>query len=82
MPITLVVPISLQMGWIESPGYFCVASETSRDVSTQYCQALLGSLPEQKFSGFIWGDPAYESVPTSDLQDNKFRFLIEVVVTS
>ena len=27
----LVVPTSLQMGWAESPPYFCAASETARD---------------------------------------------------
>ncbi len=30
--IELVVPNSLQMGWSESPPYFCAASETARDV--------------------------------------------------
>jgi hypothetical protein len=28
-PVCLVVPDSLQMGWVESPAYFCVASETA-----------------------------------------------------
>jgi hypothetical protein len=32
MPITLVVPTSLQMGWVESPPYFCAATETARDI--------------------------------------------------
>ena len=30
--IEIVVPNSLQMGWTESPPYFCAASETARDV--------------------------------------------------
>ncbi len=30
--IEIVVPNSLQMGWSESPPYFCAASETARDV--------------------------------------------------
>ncbi len=30
--IELVVPNSLQMGWTESPPYFCAASETARDI--------------------------------------------------
>ena len=34
-PTRLVVPTSLQMGWVESPPYFCAASETARDVATQ-----------------------------------------------
>ncbi len=33
-PVTLVVPTSLQMGWVESPPYFCAAMETSQDVTT------------------------------------------------
>ena len=27
-PVRLVVPMTLQMGWIEPPPYFCAASET------------------------------------------------------
>ena len=32
LPIQIVVPSSLQMGWKDSPPYFCSATETSRDV--------------------------------------------------
>ena len=31
-PPSIVVPHALQMGWTESPGYFCAATETGRDV--------------------------------------------------
>lgn len=31
-PVTLVIPSAIQMGWEESPGYFCSASEMARDV--------------------------------------------------
>ena len=31
-PLRLVIPSALQMGWTESPGYFCAATETTRDV--------------------------------------------------
>ena len=31
-PIRIVVPSALQMGWVESPGYFCCATETIRDL--------------------------------------------------
>ena len=34
---TLVIPSALQMGWAESPPFFCTASETARDVA----QALI-----------------------------------------
>ena len=30
--IEIVVPSSLQMGWCESPPYFCAATETARDI--------------------------------------------------
>ena len=35
-PLQLVVPRSLQMGWRDSPPYFCSATETARDVAVDY----------------------------------------------
>jgi hypothetical protein len=32
-PVRIVIPSALQMGWRESPGYFCAATETGRDVA-------------------------------------------------
>ena len=43
--VALVVPTLLQMGWIESPPYFCAASETARDVAAQYAELPLNELP-------------------------------------
>ena len=37
-PTTLVVPTSLQMGWVESPPYFCAETEISRNISTEYIE--------------------------------------------
>jgi len=34
-PIEIVVPSCLQMGWCESPPFFCTASETARDVAQE-----------------------------------------------
>ena len=48
MPIKLVVPTSLQMGWIESPPYSCTVSETGRDVVEQYIKTPVGSLAEHR----------------------------------
>jgi hypothetical protein len=31
-PTRIVVPSALQMGWAQSPGYFCAATETGRDI--------------------------------------------------
>ena len=50
-PTKLVIPTSLQMGWIESPPFFCAASETGRDVAEQYVETRIGSLPDHKFVG-------------------------------
>jgi hypothetical protein len=35
-PTTLMVPTSLQMGCVESPSYFCTATETSHDIANEY----------------------------------------------
>ena len=48
-PRRLVVPSSLQMGWVESAPYFCAASETARYVAVEYIETGIGSLPTHKF---------------------------------
>ena len=45
----LVVPTSLQMGWIESPTYFCTVSETEQYVVEQYIENPVVSLAKHKF---------------------------------
>lgn len=35
----LVIPDALQMGWSESPPFFCVATETARDIADNYFTA-------------------------------------------
>lgn len=37
-PIMLVIPNALQMGWTESPPFFCAGTETARDVADKYWQ--------------------------------------------
>ncbi len=49
-PIYLVVPTSLQMGWVESPPFFGAASETARDVAQNYSKTKLGTLLPHKFT--------------------------------
>ena len=44
-PIQTVVPSALQMGWAESPPFFCVALETVRDVAETYMSERVGTLP-------------------------------------
>ena len=42
-PVRLVVPTSLQMGWVESLPYFCTATETAQDVASEYLDTAIGS---------------------------------------
>jgi len=47
--IKIFVPNSLQMGWCESPPYFCAATETARDV-IYHLLASAHQLPNHKFT--------------------------------
>ena len=44
----IVVPASLQMGWCESPPYFCAATETARDVIDNLLASDV-TLPDHRF---------------------------------
>ena len=78
-PIRLVIPTSLQMGWIESPPYFCTASETARDAAGEYCETKVGSLPRHKFEGISC--KGMEERPEGEGQGGgTFKYLIEVYV--
>ena len=35
-PIRLVIPSAVQMGWVESPGYFCSVTEAARDLTQHF----------------------------------------------
>jgi hypothetical protein len=48
-PIQIVISTSLQMGWVESPPYFCAAKETARDVAEEYIKMPVSSLHDHKF---------------------------------
>jgi hypothetical protein len=37
-PTRLVIPSALQMGWNESPAYFCATTETARDVAQTWIE--------------------------------------------
>jgi hypothetical protein len=54
--IQIVVPTSLQMGWVESPPYFCAASETARDIAMDYTNTEVGTVPVHKFTKYTRGD--------------------------
>ena len=73
----IVVPNSLQMGWCESPPFFCAASETGRDVIASLLHTTLTTHPfEHKMLPKNFSDIPMRQ--TADLQT--FATLIEVYV--
>lgn len=78
MPVALVVPASLQMGWVESPPYFCAASETARDVAADYVETPIGSLPDHKFQDMAMGSEAVKQLPIEG--SGELRYMVEVYV--
>ena len=80
-PPKLVVPTSLQMGWIESPPFFCAASETGRDVATQYIDMPVGALPRHKFEHHTMSAAEVAILPDgTDWSPAGFAYLLEVYV--
>jgi hypothetical protein len=51
-PIRLVVPSALQMGWAESPAYFCAATETGRDIIHRAVESKI-ELPPHVFEEYM-----------------------------
>ncbi len=43
-PVILVIPSSLQMGWVELPLFFCEATKMSRDIAMEYSNTAVRSL--------------------------------------
>jgi hypothetical protein len=78
-PTMLVVPTSLQMGWVESPPYFCTATETARDIATEYTDMPVGSIPAHKFSKYTANGESYGEL-AEDHDGQPFRTMIEVYV--
>ena len=75
--IKLVVPTSLQMGWIESPPYFCTASETARDVAAWYAELPIGEQPDHKFLHHTQGHADFANLPHR-ARIRTLRYMIEV----
>jgi hypothetical protein len=57
----LVIPNSLQMGWCESPPFFCSGSETARDVIEQIADDP--NLPPHRFETTMLKDITEEKIP-------------------
>ena len=75
----LVVPTSLQMGWIESPPYFCAASEIGRDVAAQYIDTPIGSLTKHKFQHLTDTSDDVKSLPVTS-KNGPLSTVLEVYV--
>ena len=66
--ILIVVPHSLQMGWRESPPYFCAATETARDV-IQNMFVTLPPLPHHPLEEKMYASTTVPNViPPPELQ--------------
>ena len=77
--IRLVVPTSLQMGWIESPPYFCTASETARDVAAQYAELPMGHCDTHPLIHHTTKHGDYAALPRNRTStDPPLRYLIEI----
>jgi hypothetical protein len=68
------------MGWVESPPYFCAASETARDVTTDYIDMPVGSLTPHKFEKYIVGGVDYNTLPDTSTPLKGFLYMVEVFV--
>ena len=79
-PIILVVPTSLQMGWVESPPFFCAASETARDIAVEYIETNVSSLPKHKFIDHVMTSESIQELPTKCEEETGFIYMVEVYV--
>ncbi len=80
-PITLVVPTSLQMGWVKSPPYFCTAMETARDISMDYIETEINSLPLHKFEHYVVRASEFATLPMmAHDKQGCFLYMVEVYV--
>ena len=78
--VQIVLPTLLQMGWVESPPYFCAAIEMAQDVAIEYIETLVNLLRPHKFHKYVVGDVDHETLPESHNSDNRFLYIVEVYV--
>jgi hypothetical protein len=78
-PLQLVVPSCLQMGWCDSPAFFCAASETARDITQDLANTPVGSLPHHPLEDWLLHPAEW---PDSNIEEyaNKFLHVLEVYV--
>jgi hypothetical protein len=83
-PVQLVIPDALQMGWSESPPFFCAATETARNV-IQADMDTNKHVTEQPMEDIMmnidWASIPKHSGPSNSGPDKtKFLKLVEVYI--
>ena len=73
-----MAPTSIQMGWTESPPYFCTVSETGRDVAEQYTETPVGSLAQHKFVNLTEVNSEFAELKKKDTSMEPFNYMLEV----
>ena len=76
----LVIPTYLQMGWIESPAYFCAASETVWGLGKENAQTTIGGLPDNKYLKYTKNRSEYLALFDNSPEDRPLKFMMEVYV--
>jgi hypothetical protein len=74
----LVIPTSLQMGWIKSPPFFCAASETAWDITAAYIGALIGKLTDNKFIEWTTDSDEFRNLPPQAIDAAGLKYVLEV----
>jgi hypothetical protein len=77
-PIRIVILTSLKMGLVESPPYFCTATETARDVAKKYTKLPINSLRDHKFVNYTIEDKGYEALPATATHNTSFLYMVKV----
>ena len=76
----IVIPTSLQMGWCESPPFFCAATETARDV----IQALfkhLDNIPPHPLEHYMIENTPISTTPTPPTDTNLIEVYVDDFIT-
>ncbi len=69
-PCRIVVPLAVQMGWVESPSLFCAVTESARDLAQHFVDAALPLPPHQVESSM-----SIEDVPMRGRADAPSKLL-------
>jgi hypothetical protein len=71
----LVVPNSLQMGWCESPPFFCSGSETARDIIETI--STNPTLPNNKFVPIMLREYLEQNTPETKGSETSFEVFVD-----